>query len=82
VKIVIRGTIAAAARGAVRIKVSVRAGGRRVVAARGARIVGGRWRARGLALPGIVSRSGKPILVKARFRGSPGVKSGRASRRV
>jgi hypothetical protein len=81
-KIVIWGTIATAARGAVSVRVAARARGQRVVAARGARIVGGRWRARGLALPGVVARSNKPILITVRFRGSPGVKSGRAKLRV
>lgn len=80
-KIAVRGTIAAAARGAVSVRATVRRRGRRVTATKRAPIVGGRWRVR-LVLLGIPRGSNAPIYIRARFGGSPGVQSGHAKRRV
>lgn len=79
-KVAVGGTIAKAARGAVRIKVSARPHGRRVSAARRAPIRAGRWHAR-LALPW-ARRHRKAIQISAGFKGSAGVGVGHARRRV
>lgn len=76
-RVVVRGTIASAARGSVRVKARGHVDGRRVSVSRRARIVAGRWRVR---LP--IAGQKRSFQVVARFRGSPGVEGGRAERRV
>ena len=79
--VVVGGTIATAARGAVRIKASASVDGRRISIGRRARIVNGRWRAHLPSFPGMGSQSAT-FYVTARFQGSPGVQQGQAQRRV
>lgn len=79
--VVVGGTIARAARGAVRVKVSAYVDGRRVGVSRRARIAEGRWRARLRFVPFAVGENAT-FYLSARFQGSPGVQGGSAERRV
>lgn len=79
--VVVGGTIASAARGAVRVKVSAYVDGRRISVSRRARITRGRWQARLGSVPGVGGANATLYLI-ARFQGSPGVEGGRAERRI
>ncbi|HWM64009.1 MAG TPA: FG-GAP-like repeat-containing protein [Solirubrobacterales bacterium] len=80
-KIVVGGRITKRARGAVKVKVSTKLRGRRLVASKRAQIRDGRWQTR-LVLPGLDGGSSAPISITAHFQGSPGVRSGSAKRRI
>jgi len=80
-KIVVRGGIAKAARGAIRINARIHLHGRLVGVSRWARIVDGRWRVR-LPFPWPEGDPNASILLTARFEGSSGVQSGYAKRLV
>jgi hypothetical protein len=79
--VVVGGSIAAAARGAVRVKASAFVDGRRVGVSRRARIVRGRWRAN-LRLSSSAAPTGVTLFLTVRFPGSPGVQGDQAKRRV
>lgn len=80
-RLVVRGTIAPTASGAVGVRAKTYRRGRRVVASERARIGDGRWRVR-LALPGLERHHPQPIWISARFGGSTGVDPGHARRRL
>jgi hypothetical protein len=80
-EVAVGGTISGRARGVVGVDVSAHFHGRRVSATKNARIVRGHWRAL-LVLAGAERTRKAGIYVTARFKGSPGVRSGYAERRV
>lgn len=80
-EIALAGTIAARARGVVRVRVVARLRGQRAIATGRGRIVRGRWRVR-LALPRAWRASRGKIHVAARYGGGPGLRVGHARRRI
>lgn len=79
VKVLVRGKIAKAARGAVRVRLGARLDGRRLHVTAKAKIKNGRCRAL-LRFPAPTSRRKVKIKVSAYFRGSPEVVGDRAKR--
>jgi hypothetical protein len=81
VEVAVIGTIVEKARGVVRIEVSTRLRGERVIASKQVRITHGRWRAR-LVFAWVRLHPNSALQVTARFGGSPGVRSGHARRSI
>lgn len=79
VKVLVRGKIAKAARGAVRVRLGARVDGRRLHVTAKAKIKNGHWRAL-LRFPATASRRKVKIKVSAYFWGSPEVVGDRAKR--
>ena len=79
--ITVEGTITKQARGTVSIKIGARVHGRSKTLTQRARILNGRWHLR-ILLSGVDRNPKATVSVSARFTGSAGVRSDRATRRV